>query len=98
MRFLRSIACIALAMCASVMMTMPSIAAVPIDPGISAVASSHEVYPAPVIQDVDHVALTCEAPAITASVSVRSTPVARDAHIANIGGGSASFIDLRRRC
>lgn len=98
MRLLRSLAACALAMCAIVVMTLPSAAAIPIDPGITSMATSHEAYPAPVIQDVDHAALTCEAPAVAVSVSVRSSPMGRDIHFQNIDGSPATFIDLRRRC
>lgn len=98
MRFLRSFACLAIAICASVIMTVPSVAAVPIDPGISVMAQSHEAYPAPTIATVDHAALTCEAPASSFRVFTRSIQRANSLHLASADGSRSSFLDLRRRC
>lgn len=98
MRFLRSIALCALALCASAIMTMPVAASVPIDPGIHVMAPIKADYPAPAIATVDRAALTCEAPTGTFRVFTRSFQRADSLHLASTDGSRSSFLDLRRRC
>lgn len=98
MRFLRSIAGLAIAMCVSAIMTVPSVAAVPIDPGISVMAPMKAEHPAPTIATVDHAALTCEAPSGTFRVFTRSMQRADSLILASTDGTRSSFLDLRRRC
>lgn len=51
MRYLRSFALCAMAMCASAMMTMPASAFTPIDPGLHAIATPGVERPAPMIDN-----------------------------------------------
>jgi len=98
MKFLRSFAVVALAMCASVLMVVPSHAAVPIDPGLAAVAVTHEAYPAPVIQNVDRLLKQCEATVVSAALSPRSSLKSKDLRRLKNEDSNIQPIEIRWRC
>ncbi|MGB3814027.1 MAG: hypothetical protein WA950_12450 [Shinella sp.] len=76
----------------------PAVAATPTDPGIyQSVKASLD---APAILQVydEHVALTCEAPAVMTRSDGRSLGAADSLILANTSSSPIRFVELRRRC
>lgn len=101
MRMLRSLAVCAIMAMASVIAVMPASAAIPLDPGIHDAATLKLDYPAPIIVDTDRATLTCDAPTLAVSLSMRRpglTTSSRVLAMTSESGSRVQFVQLRRRC
>lgn len=101
MRYLRSLAMAALAICASMVMTMPASAFTPIDPGLHAVAAPGVERPAPMVDNALHAVVIREASPTGLSTGADSASIiASTAHslTAKPAGAATPLFEHRMRC
>lgn len=102
MKYLRSLALCALAMCVSVVMTMPASAFTPIDPGLHAVAAPGVQHPAPMVDTALHAVVIREASPTTglSTADDSASTIASTTHSLTVTpvGAATPLVEHRMRC